>query len=50
MKEYLKVVLAEKVQRIKMTLLLSYKPAYLMQSAYWMSPVMQQYMKALNVV
>jgi hypothetical protein len=33
-KEYLEVVLAGKVQRIKMTLLLSYNPAALMQSAY----------------
>ncbi len=48
-KEYLKVVLAGKVQRIKMTLLLSYNPADLMHSTYWTSPVMQQYIKALNV-
>ncbi len=33
-KEYLKVVLAGKVQHVKMTLLLSYNPTYLMQSAY----------------
>ncbi len=40
MKEYLKVVLAGKLQHVKITLLLSYNPANLMQSAYWTSPVM----------
>jgi HSP90 family molecular chaperone len=48
-KEYLKVVLAGKVQHIKMIFLLSYNSADLMQSAYWTSPMMQQYMKAQNV-
>ncbi|KAL3797484.1 hypothetical protein ACHAW5_010093 [Stephanodiscus triporus] len=48
-KEYLEMVLAGKVQRVKMTDLLSENPAALVQSAYGMSPTMQRYMKAQNV-
>ena len=48
-KEYLEAVLAGKVQRVKMTGLLSDNPAALVQSAYGMSPTMQRYMKAQNV-
>ena len=48
-KEYLEAVLAGKVQRVKMTDLLSDNPAALVQSAYGMSPTMQRYMKAQNV-
>jgi HSP90 family molecular chaperone len=48
-KEYLKAVLAGKVQHVKMTLLLSDYPAALVQTAYGMSPTMQWYMKAQNV-
>ncbi|KAL3769706.1 hypothetical protein ACHAWU_005754 [Discostella pseudostelligera] len=48
-KEYLETVLAGKVQKVKMTDLLSESPAALVQSAYGMSPTMQRYMKAQNV-
>ena len=48
-KEFLEAVLAGKVQRVKMTGLLSDNPAALVQSAYGMSPTMQRYMKAQNV-
>jgi len=48
-KEYLEAVLADKVQRVKMTDLLAENPAALVQSAYGMSPTMQRYMKAQNV-
>jgi heat shock protein beta len=48
-KEYLEAVLAGKVQRVKMTDLLSDNPAALVQSAYGMSPTMQRYMKAQTV-
>ncbi len=40
-KEYLKAMLAGKVQNVKMTLLLSDYPAALVQTAYGMSPTMQ---------
>lgn len=48
-KEYLETVLAGKVQKVKLTDLLSESPAALVQSAYGMSPTMQRYMKAQNV-
>jgi HSP90 family molecular chaperone len=48
-KDYLETLLAGKVQKVKMTDLLSESPAALVQSAYGMSPTMQRYMKAQNV-
>ena len=48
-KAYLETALAEKVQKVKMTDLLTESPAALVQSAYGMSPTMQRYMKAQNV-
>ena len=48
-KDYLETALAGKVQKVKMTNLLSESPAALVQSAYGMSPTMQRYMKAQNV-
>ena len=48
-KEYPDAVLAGKVQRVKMTDLLSDNPAALVQSAYGMSPTMQRHMKAQTV-
>jgi heat shock protein beta len=48
-KDYLEGALAGKVQKVKMTDLLSDSPAALVQSAYGMSPTMQRYMKAQNV-
>jgi HSP90 family molecular chaperone len=42
-KEYPDAVLAGKVQRVKMTDLLTDNPAGLEQSAYGMSPTMQRY-------
>eukprot|EP00584_Thalassiosira_punctigera_P016732 CAMPEP_0172555084 /NCGR_PEP_ID=MMETSP1067-20121228/57903_1 /TAXON_ID=265564 ORGANISM="Thalassiosira punctigera, Strain Tpunct2005C2" /NCGR_SAMPLE_ID=MMETSP1067 /ASSEMBLY_ACC=CAM_ASM_000444 /LENGTH=749 /DNA_ID=CAMNT_0013343593 /DNA_START=27 /DNA_END=2276 /DNA_ORIENTATION=+ len=48
-KDYLETALAGKVQKVKMTDLLSESPAALVQSAYGMSPTMQRYMKAQNV-
>jgi heat shock protein beta len=48
-KDYLEGALAGKVQKVKMTDLLSESPAALVQSAYGMSPTMQRYMKAQNV-
>jgi heat shock protein beta len=49
LKDYLEGTLAGKVQRVKITDLLSESPAALVQSAYGMSPTMQRYMKAQNV-
>lgn len=48
-KAYLETSLAEKVQKVKMTDLLTESPAALVQGAYGMSPTMQRYMKAQNV-
>lgn len=48
-KEFLEAALAGKVQKVKMTDLLTESPAALVQSAYGMSPTMQRYMKAQNV-
>ena len=48
-KDYLETLLVGKVQKVKMTDLLSESPAALVQSAYGMSPTMQRYMKAQNV-
>lgn len=48
-KDYLETLLAGRVQKVKMTDLLSESPAALVQSAYGMSPTMQRYMRAQSV-
>jgi len=48
-REYLEVELGSKVQKVKVSELLTGSPAALVQGAYGMSPTMQKYMKAQSV-
>lgn len=47
--EYLETELADKIQSVKVSTLLTESPAALVQGVYGMSPTMQRYMKAQSV-